>query len=142
GSLPWAELVEPSIRLAAKGFALGWQEASSLNSAKNRFDRFPGSASFSRADGQEWAEGDTLKQPDLAATLERIARQGRDGFYKGETARLIVVEMRRGDGIITLSDLENYTSVWREPIRIRYKDYTLVTMPPPSSGGIALGQIL
>jgi gamma-glutamyltranspeptidase/glutathione hydrolase len=143
GSLPWAELLAPAIALARDGFGLGWQEANSLNRSKARFEEFPGSArSFTKPDGQPWAEGDRLIQPDLAATLDRIAEQGRDGFYDGETAKLIVEEMQRGGGVITLEDLRNYKSVWRDPLIINYRDYKLITMGPPSSGGVAIGQIL
>ena len=83
--------------------------------------------------------GDTLKQTDLAATLKRIQLEGRDGFYKGETARLIVEEMQAGNGIITCDDLATYDAVWRHPLQFRYHEYTIISMPPPSSGGVALG---
>jgi gamma-glutamyltranspeptidase / glutathione hydrolase len=143
GSLDWAILVEPAVSLARDGFVLGWKEADGLNRNKDRFGRFAGSQkSFTRSDGRPWMEGDTLRQPDLAATLERIRDHKRDGFYAGETARLLVEEMKRGGGIITNVDLESYASVWRDPIRVKFKDYELITMPPPSSGGVAVAQML
>jgi len=143
GTLPWADLLEPAIRLAREGFELGWQEANSLNRNRARFEAFPGSKqSFVKNNDDLWAEGDILKQAELAATLERIAAYGRDGFYAGETAKLIVEEMNRGGGIISMQDLQNYRSVWRDPLLITYRDYKLITMGPPSSGGVAMAQIL
>jgi gamma-glutamyltranspeptidase / glutathione hydrolase len=143
GTLPWADLLEPAIRLARDGFELGWQEANSLNRNRARFEAFPGSKqSFVKNNDDLWAEGDILKQAELAATLERIAAYGRDGFYAGETAKLIVEEMNRGRGIISMQDLQNYRSVWRDPLLITYRDYKLITMGPPSSGGVAMAQIL
>ncbi len=143
GSLPWAELLEPAIKLAREGFELGWQEANSLNRNRSRFEKYGGSArSFTKGDGGEWLEGDTLIQIDLAETLIRIANDGRNGFYEGETARLFVEEMQRGGGIITHQDLRNYRSVWRDPLVLNYKDYKLIAMGPPSSGGVVMGQIL
>jgi len=142
-SLDWALLVEPAVILARDGFILGWKEADGLNRNKNRFERFAGTQkSFVRSDGRPWMEGDTLRQPDLAETLIRIRDHKRDGFYTGETARLLVEEMQRGGGLITHVDLESYASVWRDPIRVTFKDYELITMPPPSSGGVAVAQML
>jgi len=143
GSLPWKTLIEPSITLAKKGFYLSWQEADGLNRTAEYFARFEGSKkAFMRTDGKPWKEGDLFKQTDLATTLKRIADKGRAGFYEGKTAQLIVDEMKRGNGIITLEDLKTYQSVWRPALTLSFKDYTLITMPPPSSGGIAMGQIL
>lgn len=143
GSLPWSELIEPAIKLARDGFELGWQEANSLNRNRIRFETYPGSTrSFVKESGEQWLEGDILRQIDLARTLERIATQGRDGFYAGQTAAYIIAEMSRGGGIITQEDLQKYRSVWRKPLQLTYKDFNLITMGPPSSGGVALGQIL
>src|SRR5690606_7132478 len=91
---------------------------------------------------EEWDTGDLFVQTQLAGTLKRIAEQGRDGFYKGETADFIIAEMKRGNGIMTHADLANYHAVWREPIVGTYKDYKIISMPPPSSGGIALVALL
>lgn len=143
GSLPWKTLVEPSIRLAREGFPLGWQEANGLNRSKERFSNYEGSRKiFVKNDGTPWKEGDLFQQEDLARTLERIANNGRDGFYSGETARLIIEEMARGKGIITQADLDSYQARWRRPVTLNFKDYRLITMGPPSSGGIVMGQIL
>jgi gamma-glutamyltranspeptidase/glutathione hydrolase len=143
GSLPWKTLIEPSIKLAREGFPLGWQEANSLNRNVDRFSSFEGSRKvFIRDDGQQWKEGDIFKQEDLARTLERIANEGRNGFYAGETARMIIDEMAIGNGIITQADLDAYEAKWRDPVILQFKDYRLITMGPPSSGGIIMGQIL
>jgi len=143
GSLPWKTLIEPSIRLARDGFPLGWQEANGLNRSKERFSSYEGSRKvFVRADDQPWKEGDLFKQEDLARTLERIALEGRNGFYAGQTAQLIIEEMGRGKGIITQADLDVYQAKWRDPVFLQFKDYRLITMGPPSSGGIIMGQIL
>lgn len=143
GSLAWSDLVRPSVELARAGFELGWQEAQALNRNKPRFEAYPGSVrSFVKPDGAPWREGDLLIQADLATTLERIEKMGRDGFYSGETAQLIVAEMQRGGGIISLQDLAGYRAAWREPLVYGYKDFKLITMGPPSSGGVAMGQIL
>lgn len=95
-----------------------------------------------KEDGSKWREGDLFKQPDLAETLERIAHFGREGFYSGETADLIIREMRNSGGIITYRDLMRYDSKWREPIKAEFEGYELYIMPPPSSGSIAVHQIL
>jgi gamma-glutamyltranspeptidase/glutathione hydrolase len=144
GKLPWAELVQPAIDLAANGWELTAREARGLNGNRDNFIEYNTVAPdfFLAAEGTEWKEGDTVSIPDLARTLERIRDNGRDGFYKGETARLIVEEMKRGNGIISLEDLEQYEAVWRNPIQTEYRGYQIVSMPPPSSGGIALAQLL
>jgi gamma-glutamyltranspeptidase / glutathione hydrolase len=143
GTLPLATVMEPAIRLARDGFPLSWREARSLNNSRGRFSQFEGSTMyFVRADNEPWREGDLFVQSDLAATLQRIADRGRDGFYAGETADLFVAEMQRNGGIITHEDLANYRSVWREPLQVNYRGYTVHLMGPPSSGGIAIGQML
>ena len=141
GSLPWAELIRPAIALATVGFTLTEREAEGLNQNRDNFlqaNTVP-SEFMSKL---SWSPGDSIKYPQLAETLLRIAEHGRDGFYSGETARLIVEEMERGGGLITLEDLENYESVWREPIINDYKAFRIISMGPPSSGGIALSQLL
>ena len=143
GTLPLSVVIDPAIRLARDGFRLSWREARALNSNKNRFSQFEGSAQyFIRADGEPWQEGDLFVQSELAATLQRISDRGRDGFYAGETADLFVAEMQRNGGIITHEDLAAYRSVWREPLQVNYRGYTVHLMGPPSSGGIAIGQML
>jgi len=141
GKLPWEELLQPAISLAESGFPLTEKDARQLNGERTKFDACnPGNDYLCR--GEPWKKGDTLIQKDLAETLKRIARNGRKGFYEGETARLIVEEMQRGKGLITASDLLNYRSVWRQPLKKKISGYTIVSMPPPSSGGIALLQML
>ena len=141
GSLPWAELVQPSIDLARNGVVLTQKEAAGLNNNQEKFIKYNKHLPYLAAN-PAWSAGDTLKHPDLAKTLERIRDKGRDGFYKGETANLIVKEMQRGKGIITHQDLESYKAVWRKPITGKYKNYTVTSMGPPSSGGVALLQLL
>lgn len=143
GTLPREVVLEPAIRLAREGFTLSWREANALNRNRNRFAEFESSAMyFTRDLDNPFKEGDLFVQEDLAKTLERISTYGRDGFYAGETADLIVAEMQNNGGIITHEDLMNYRSVWRDPLKVNYKDYELLIMSPPSSGGIAIGQLL
>lgn len=141
GSLPWAELVQPSVDLARNGVVLTEKEAQGLNSSQKSFISNNKHLPY-LVQEQEWQAGDTLRHPDLARTLERIRDKGREGFYAGETADLFVKEMQRGNGIISHEDLANYTSVWREPVTGSYKDFKVISMGPPSSGGIALLQLL
>ncbi|MBW7466389.1 gamma-glutamyltransferase [Pontibacter aydingkolensis] len=141
GKLSWSELVQPAIDLARSGVVLTQKEAAGLNNNRSRFIEYNKHRPYLAAT-TIWSAGDTLKHPDLARTLERIRDKGRDGFYKGETADLIVKEMQRGNGIITHQDLENYTSEWRQPVVGKYKNYKIISMGPPSSGGVALLQLL
>jgi gamma-glutamyltranspeptidase/glutathione hydrolase len=142
GSLPWKQLLQPAIELAGQGFEVTHGLARSLERAHKRMARYPASmAQFSKA-GEPYEPGDRLVQKDLAVTLSRIADSGTDGFYKGPVAELIVAEMKRGGGLITMEDLANYKAIKREPITGSYRGYKVVSMPPPSSGGIALVQML
>ncbi|MCW3464063.1 gamma-glutamyltransferase [Chitinophaga nivalis] len=139
--LPFAKLIAPAILLAEKGFAITTAEANLLNSYKADFERLnTGPTAFVKA--QPWQAGDTLIQKDLAHTLTLIRNKGAAGFYQGETARNIVAEMRRGKGIITLKDLQQYKAKERTPVTFNYKGYTILTMPLPSSGGICLQQMM
>ena len=141
GRLPWETLLEPAVRLADKGVVLTSKEAKGLNYIKDDLERLnPGKKYLLRSD--EWKSGDTLIQADLARTLRQIRDKKREGFYAGETARLIAEEMQRGGGMITPQDLASYQAVWREPITAAYKNYRIISMPPPSSGGVALVQLL
>lgn len=143
GTLALEVVMEPAIRLARNGYRLTHSQARSLNNASERFKNFEGSRKiFLKENGQEWKEGDLFIQTDLAETLTRIATMGRRGFYSGLTARLIVDEMQRTGGIITMRDLRDYSSEWREPLKATYKGYELFMMPPPSSGGIVMKQVL
>lgn len=135
------ELIQPSIDIARNGFQLTEEQANGLNRSKSTFQTFNTSPNSLVKEG-DWVKNEILIQEDLALTLVRIAAEGRDGFYKGKTADLIVEEMKRGKGIISHEDLENYQSIWRDPILFKYNDYELIGMPPPSSGGIALAQLL
>lgn len=141
GTIAWKDLVQPAIDLATKGFPITKQQAGEFNRYKARFQKFnPNGAAIIR--DAEWKEGDLFVQSELAETLKRIAEQGRDGFYKGKTAEYIIDEMKRGNGIISLKDLENYQASWRDPIVGMYKNYKVISMPPPSSGGVALMALL
>nr|WP_036776689.1 gamma-glutamyltransferase [Pontibacter actiniarum] len=141
GSLPWEDLVQPAIDLARNGVVLTQKEADGLNDAKEAFLENNKHVPYLVRDNT-WQAGDTLRHPDLARTLERIRDKGRAGFYAGETADLLVEEMKRGGGIISHRDLENYSSVWRQPVTGTYKGYKVISMAPPSSGGVALLQLL
>jgi gamma-glutamyltranspeptidase/glutathione hydrolase len=139
--LPMSTLMMPAILLAEKGFAITDAEAKALNRYKNQFERYNTTpTAFVRQ--QAWKAGDTLLQKDLGATLRRIQQEGAKGFYQGETAQMIVNEMERGAGVITLKDLANYKAVWRDPILFSYHGHTILSMPPPSSGGILIHQML
>ena len=140
GKLSWAEVVQPSINLARSGFAITEKQANELNQNAAAFAKFnPGKGYFLKS---KWLTDDPLVQEDLAKTLELIRDKGREGFYAGSVADLIVAEMQSGAGLITKKDLADYQSVWREAITGNYKEYRIITMPPPSSGGIALIQLL
>lgn len=139
--LPMSQLIQPAIDLAEKGFAITAAQAHLLNENQEEFKRFNDSSiPFIKA--TPWKAGDILIQKNLAATLRRIQKEGRKGFYEGKTAQLIVDEMKAGTGIISLKDLKNYKAKKRQPIVFDYKDYEVVAMPLPSSGGIILAQIL
>lgn len=136
-------VLEPAIRLAEQGYSLSHSQAASLNRAAGRLKQFEGSKQiFIKPDGSPWEKGDLFVQNDLAETLKRIARHGRRGFYSGLTARMISDEMQRSGGIITMRDLRDYKSIWRNPVEARFNGYDLFMMPPPSSGGIVIKQVL
>lgn len=140
GRLTMPMLIEPAIQLAENGFAISEGEAQSLNALQDELQRY--STKVSAFIKPLWKAGDTLIQPDLAATLKRIRNDGAAGFYEGETARLIVAEMKRGSGLIGYEDLKAYKARWRMPHRFNYKGHTVVSMPMPSSGGVLLHQML
>jgi gamma-glutamyltranspeptidase/glutathione hydrolase len=141
GSKRWADLLQPAIRLADDGFVVDDYAANVIKTEAGRLARFPASAALYLPHGQPVAPGTRLKNPDLARTLRRIADRGRDGFYTGETANLVVAEMKRGNGIITARDLEGYEPKWRTPISFHYRGHEVISMPPPSSGGLTLALI-
>jgi gamma-glutamyltranspeptidase/glutathione hydrolase len=143
GRLDWSELVTPAVELARDGFELSEGLAGSLGRfVEGRGARYSGTVAAMSKGGTPYGEGDTWRQPDLARTLERIGEHRRDGFYRGETARLIAEEMRRGGGLITERDLDLYQARERTPIQGTYRGYDIVSMPPPSSGGVAIVTML
>ncbi|PWK29398.1 gamma-glutamyltranspeptidase/glutathione hydrolase [Arcicella aurantiaca] len=143
GKLTWQQILQPAIDLAENGVKLTMREARGLNRTKVEFLKYnPTKKYFMKPDTTDWKEGELLIQKDLAKALRRIQEQGRKGFYEGETAQLLLAEMKRGGGIITQKDLDNYKATWREPIVENYKNMKIISMPPPSSGGIALAQLL
>ena len=143
GKLPWVDLLQPAVDLARKGLILTEKEARGLNRQRSEFlKENPGKNYLLSAEGKEWKAGDLLVQEDLANTLELILKKKAKGFYKGQTARNIVNEMKAQNGIISKKDLRNYQAVWRTPIKSTYKNYQIIGMPPPSSGGVALAQLL
>jgi len=140
-TLPMATLIQPAILLAEKGFAITASQAADFNSLKKEFLQFnTGAIAFVKE--ATWKAGDTLVQKDLANTLKRIRGKGCKGFYEGATAKLLVEEMRKGKGIISLEDLKNYKAKERTALTFDYHQYEVVTMPLPSSGGIIVQQVL
>ena len=140
GKLPWHELVQPAVDLARKGFILTQREADGLNNIQEDLKKF--NTIIPEHLIKLWKAGDSIKHIDLGFTLERIRDAGRDGFYTGKIATLLLEEMKRGGGIISSEDLNNYTAVWRKPISSDYKKFKVISMPPPSSGGVLLFQML
>ena len=143
GRLEWSDLVAPAVRLAREGVPITWKLHDDFKGRQERWEKYPSSAKVFLKDGGGFYEpGETWVQQDLANTLERIERHGKSGFYRGETAALIADFMSENGGIITLEDLERYEAVEREPVRGSYRGYEIVSMPPPSSGGVALVEML
>ena len=141
GTQPWDTLIRPSIYLADSGFELTTKAARMFNRYQDDF------ATVNRhrprvVKDQPWQAGEQISFPDLAQTLSRIAKFGRDGFYDGRTAQLIVEEMQAGGGLVTRQDLRAYEAVWRQPVQFSYRGHEIISMPPPSSGGGALAQLL
>ena len=142
GKLPWKRLVDPAIALARDGFPVSEALSRSLKNVQRTMQKYPASAAAFTKNGVPYEPGETLKQPDLARTLDRIATQGPAGFYEGETALLIEKEMLAHGGLITRADLKSYTAVRREPLIGTYRGYEVISMPPPSSGGVGLLEML
>ncbi len=138
GTLPWAELLAPAIDLAENGFVVDEKLAART---KRRQKVYAGKTNFDQYFGK-LKGGTVFSQPELAETLRRIAANGRAGFYQGETAAFIVDEMKRGGGLISLDDLVEYQPAWREPLKASWRDYQVLSAPPPSSGGFAIIQLL
>jgi gamma-glutamyltranspeptidase / glutathione hydrolase len=141
GRLPLADIIEPSVILAEKGFAISKQQAYSLNNNAERLIKLNGS-DIPYIKNSIWLAGDTIKLPELASTLRLIIQRGREGFYSGPVAEYIIKCMAVGNGLVSMTDLQGYHSIWREPVYFLYKDYRIISMPPPSSGGIALAQLM
>jgi len=143
GSLPWKELIQPAIDIARQGHVLTFREARGLNTNKLDFiNENKGNSYLINPNHMDWKKDDILLQEDLAKTLERILRDKSKGFYQGKTAELIISEMKRLNGIISQKDLDTYKPIWRKPIVQSYKNFQIIGMPPPSSGGIALAQLM
>src|SRR6266481_4016063 len=142
GTMKLADVMAPAIRLAEEGFAVSAKLAHELEAERPELEKFPASQRIFLNGGKMWKEGDTLKQPELAATLKRIAKNSATEFYRGETARMLVDEMAKNGGLITLEDLANYKVRVREVLHAKYKngrhDWEVLTAPPPSSGGVAV----
>ncbi|MCP5159262.1 MAG: gamma-glutamyltransferase [Gammaproteobacteria bacterium] len=143
GTLSLAKALEPAIRLAQEGFIVPVRFSDGIKSAADRLQKHESSRKvFFKPDGSHYQPGDRFVQKDLAATLKRIAEQGSEGFYQGRTADLIVAEMKRGGGLITLDDLKHYQPAIRQPVHGNYRGYDIFSMGPPSSGGTHIIQIL
>ncbi len=142
GKLSRQVVMAPSIRLASEGFPLTYNLARQFKRQLESMRAYPASIKKFSRDGAPYAAGDIWVQQDLAATLRRISVSGRDGFYQGRTAELIVAEMQRGGGIISLEDLAEYRSLWRDPVHGTYKGYEIWGMAAPSSGGLLVQQML
>ena len=142
GSMSRQQVIAPAIKLAEEGFPLTEDLAQDFERVLNSMRDYPASMAVFSNNGQPWQAGDIWIQKDLAETLKRISDQGRDGFYKGKTADLLVAEMERLDGMISHEDLAAYNAEWREPIRGSYRGYDIWSMPPPSSGGALVVQML
>jgi gamma-glutamyltranspeptidase/glutathione hydrolase len=143
GKLPWAKLVQPSIDLAKKGIPISYALHQQAKNLRKTWEAFPSTMNVMYKDGKDFYEpGETWKQPELAETLKRIKKHGRDGFYKGETAEKFAAFMKKNNGLITEKDLETYEAIERKPVEGSYRNYKVLTMPPPSSGGIALVEML
>ena len=138
GKLPWKDIVQPAIDLAANGFMPAPILVKSIHSMEQRFD---GKTNFNEY-FDHISSTEVFKQPELAKTLARIAVFGADDFYRGQTAALIVEQMKQSNGLISAKDLDQYSAIWREPVRANWRGYEVVSAPPPSSGGFAIVQLL
>ena len=140
GSLAWADLVDPAVGMAGGFLVCDRFLDSYAPDVVRRLSRFPSTARVFLPNGRPPGKGEVFRQPELAAILARIRDRGADGFYLGETARLIAAEMEHNGGLVTREDLTGYRSVWRKPVRASYRGYTIVSAPPPSSGGVTLAE--
>ena len=138
GKKPWSELMAPAIKLAESGFEVPPQLEAIM---RDQMPRLAATTTFARYFGS-LRTGNAFRQPELAATLHRIATDGAGGFYGGETARLLLAEMRRGGGLVSAEDLAGYKPIWRAPLQAHWRNYEILAAPPPSSGGFAVIQLL
>ncbi len=141
GRAKWDALLAPAIDLASKGFPVSYEFAESLKNARS-LAQDPESNRIFLKNGAKYADGDTFAQPDLTRTLQRIAKLGAKDFYEGDTAKMLAAAMTKNGGLITLGDLKNYTPVERTPLTGKYRNYDIITAPPPSSGGIGILQMM
>src|SRR5688572_26812606 len=142
GKLTWAQLVEPARRLAANGFTVTYSLERSLRSTKDYLSTYPETKRIYLKGGVLYKEGELFRQPELAATFGRLQRLGPNEFYEGETARMIAADMKRNNGLMTLADLGGYVAKERTPLRGDYRGHEIISMPPPSSGGAVLIEML
>ncbi len=142
GHKSWSELLRPAIRLALSGFPISYQQMRSFKANADPLSQFPDSKRIFLKDGSFYDWNENFQQPELARTLERIARDGAKDFYEGETAHILAREMEKNGGLITLDDLREYQAVERKPLEGDYKGYHIITSPPPSSGGVGILQML
>src|SRR5215207_3503085 len=142
GKLSWAQLVEPARRLAANGFPVTYSLARSLHGSREYLEQYPETKRIYLKGGNFYNEGEIFRQPELAATFGRLQRSGPNEFYEGETARLIVADMKRNNGLMTMEDLRGYVAKERTPLRGTYRGHEIISMPPPSSGGAVLIEML
>jgi gamma-glutamyltranspeptidase/glutathione hydrolase len=142
GRLTWSQLIEPARRLAADGFTINRSLARSLRGSSDYLSQYEETKRIYLKGGKFYEEGELFRQPDLAGTFARLQRSGPNEFYEGQTARLIVADIKRHNGLMTLADLRGYVAKEREPLRGSYRGYQVVSMPPPSSGGAVLIEML
>src|SRR4051812_44838773 len=141
GKKPWADLVRPAVELAAKGFPLSYAQAEGLRRSTG-LSKFPESNRIFLNGGKYYEAGEVFVQPELGRTLDRIARLGAKDFYEGETAQLLAKDMKEHGGLITVDDLNKYAAIERKPLTGTYRGHTIVTAPPPSSGGVGVLEML
>ena len=140
--LTWSQLIEPARTLAANGFKVTYTLGRGLRGNKDYLSKYPETKRIYLNSGKFYNEGDVFRQPDLAATFARLQQRGANEFYEGQTARLIVDDMKRHNGLITMEDMHGYVAKEREPLRGNYRDHEIISMPPPSSGGAVLLEML
>jgi gamma-glutamyltranspeptidase/glutathione hydrolase len=142
GRLSWAQLIEPARRLAANGFTVNYNLARGLRGSREYLSQYPETKRIYLNDGKFYNEGDVFVQSDLGATFARLQQRGPNEFYEGQTAQLIAADMKRHNGLLTLEDLRGYVAKERQPLHGNYRDYEVISMPPPSSGGAVLIEML